>query len=380
MTHRQSVTLYTFLASCEGTEETIMIAVKRALSTAANYIQPLEDNRWSDLVQKHPRSSVFHTVQWLEALSRTYGYRPLVVTTSPSGSELRNGLVFCEVNSWLTGRRLVSLPFSDHCDPLVEDESETNVLLSALEDRLRNEKLRYVELRPMGGAAPAVDRCPSTYQYHLHQVDLTPELETLFHNCHKSSTQRKIRRAEREGLAYEEGRSKTQLDIFYRLLLSTRRRNQVPPQPRKWFENLIQCFGDSLKIRIAFKGAQPIAAILTLEHKDTLSYKYGCSVARFHMLGGMHLLLWRSIEEAKQKGLRSLDLGRSDCENSGLVTFKDRWGGARSTLRYFRFTAAGKGHFLPAGDWKERAAKSLFFRLPDRLLTSVGEMMYKHIG
>jgi hypothetical protein len=29
-------------------------------------------------------------------------------------------LVFCRVRSWLTGRRSISLPFSDHCEPLVE--------------------------------------------------------------------------------------------------------------------------------------------------------------------------------------------------------------------------------------------------------------------
>jgi lipid II:glycine glycyltransferase (peptidoglycan interpeptide bridge formation enzyme) len=358
-----------------------MIAVDSAIGTAASYFQPLESSRWSELVQKHPRSSVFHTVQWLEALRRTYGYEPIVVTTSPPGSELQNGLVFCKVNSWLTGRRLVSLPFSDHCDPLVDNEDETDMVLSALERRLRKEQLLYVEFRPVRAIAAGVDRFQSTYQYHLHQLDLTPDLGTLFRNCHKNSTQRKIRRAQKEGLVYEEGRSKTHLDIFYDLLLLTRRRHQVPPPPRKWFENLIHCFGESLTIRVALKGKQPIASILTMRHKDTLLYKYGCSVAHFHELGGVHLLLWRSIAEAKQQGLRWIDLGRSDFENTGLTTFKDRWGGARSTLLYSRFAATSKGCFVQAGhDWKKRAAQSVFFRLPDRALTSVGEMIYKHIG
>jgi CelD/BcsL family acetyltransferase involved in cellulose biosynthesis len=357
-----------------------MIAIDGAATTAANYVLPLEGSRWSELVQKHPRSSVFHSVEWLEALRRTYGYEPMVVTTSPSGGELQNGLVFCEVNSWLTGRRLVSVPFSDHCDPLVDGVDETDALLSALEGRLRREHLLYVELRPVHSIT-SIERFKSTYHYHLHRLDLTPDLATLFRNCHKSSTQRKIRRAEREGLAYEEGRSKTHLDAFYRLLLLTRRRHQVPPQPRKWFENLIHCFGESLKIRIALKGGQPIASILTVRHKDTLFYKYGCSDANCHELGGVHLLLWRSIAEAKQQGLRSVDLGRSDCENIGLTTFKDRWGGTRSTLCYSRFTVTGEGCFVAAGhDWKKRVAKSVFFRLPDRVLTSVGEMIYKHIG
>jgi lipid II:glycine glycyltransferase (peptidoglycan interpeptide bridge formation enzyme) len=358
-----------------------MIATDPETASAVNCIQPLEYPQWSEFVKRHPRSSVFHTVGWLEALRRTYGYEPIVITTSPTGRELKNGLVLCQVNSWLTGRRLVSLPFADHCEPLVSDADELTVVLSALEERLVREQLLYIELRPMTAFAPIVDRCHSTYKHYFHQIDLTPSLGKLFVNCHKSSIQRKIRRAERERLAYDEGRSKTHLDIFCQLLLLTRRRHQAPPQPRKWFDNLIDCFGESLKIRVALKGQQPIAAILTIQHKDTLVYKYGCSAARFHELGGMHLLLWRSIEEAKRQGLRLIDLGRSDCENIGLTTFKDRWGSTRSTLVYSRLSIGNKGRFVPAGyDWKERTAKRVFSQLPDRMLTSVGEMIYKHLG
>jgi CelD/BcsL family acetyltransferase involved in cellulose biosynthesis len=357
-----------------------MIAAEHAIASIPNYIHPIDDPRWDRFVKRHPCSSIFHTVEWLEALRRTYGYEPIVITTSPAGSDLRNGVVLCRVDSWLTGHRLVSLPFSDHCDALVDEEAEADAMLSELEDRLRREKLLYVELRPMRAFTAGIDRFQSICQHYLHRLDLTPDLDILFCNCHKNSTQRKIQRAKREGLGYEEGQSKSLLDIFYRLQQMTRRRHQLPPQPRSWFQNLIDCFGDSLKIRVALKGTQPVASILTITHKKTLVYKYGCSDGHFRELGGIHLLLWRSIEEAKQQGFREMDLGRSDCENLGLATFKRRWGSARSTLHYYRFSASDQGHFLPASDWKQTIAKRVFSRLPQPVLTSVGQMMYKHIG
>ncbi len=43
-----------------------------------------------------------------------------VLTTCAPDAPLTDGVVFCEVDSWLTGRRLVSLPFSDHCEPLLQ--------------------------------------------------------------------------------------------------------------------------------------------------------------------------------------------------------------------------------------------------------------------
>ena len=94
----------------------------------AHEIDPLTDPRWDRFLQQHPRASVFHSTPWLEALRRTYGYRPVAYTTSAPHEDLENGLVFCRVESWLTGRRLVSLPFSDSCELLVDDHSEFRVL------------------------------------------------------------------------------------------------------------------------------------------------------------------------------------------------------------------------------------------------------------
>src|SRR5438034_5555456 len=95
-----------------------------------------------------------------------------------------------------------------------------------------------------------------------------------------------------------------------------------------------------MKLRIASKAGQPIASIVTLSFRDVLVYKYGCSDERFHNLGGMHLLLWKAIQEGKSNGAREFDLGRSDRDNPGLITFKDRWGATRSQLTYWRYPAA----------------------------------------
>lgn len=354
-----------------------LTAARLVVSDRVNCVYPLEDSRWSTLVQNHPQSSIFHTSGWLDALYRTYGYEPIAATTSSTGTPLENAVVCCRVNSWLTGRRLVSLPFSDHCAPLVDDETEKNEMLVALAKEVHEQNLLYLEVRPVGGFEER--GFESSMQHYLHQIDLAPTLDELFRNCHPSSTQRKIKRAFREKLGYVEGNSKSDLDTFYRLLLLTRRRQQLPPQPKKWFENLVDCLSESLKIRVALKETRPIASIMTFRHKDTLVYKYGCSDAQYNNLGGMHFLLWRTIEDGKTQGLRTIDLGRSDITASGLVTFKDRWGSIRSNLPYFRFATARKGQFA-RDDWKQRLAKRVFSKLPTQLLPPVGSILYRHIG
>src|SRR5580700_8950379 len=92
-------------------------------------IDPTRDERWERLLAAHPRASIFHTRGWLEALRQTYGYYPVAFTTSAPGLPLTNALVFCQISNWLKGRRLVSLPFSDHCAPLVGNQEELDCLL-----------------------------------------------------------------------------------------------------------------------------------------------------------------------------------------------------------------------------------------------------------
>ena len=341
-------------------------------------IDPLADARWKEFLQRHARASVFHTPGWLEALQRTYGYRPVVFTTSPPAAELTNGIVFCRIQSWLTGRRLVSLPFSDHCEPLVNTPEDFRVLSKFLKEEQQRQRWKYIEVRPLSNFAEGSALFGAAGTFYFHKLDLRPGPEALFRNFHKNCVRRKIRRAERESLTYEEGRSEALLRRFYGLMVGTRRRHRLPPQPLEWFRNLVDCLGESLKIRVASKEGRAVAGILTLSYKKTLVYKYGCSDSRAHKLGGMHFLFWKAIQDAKGKGVEEFDYGRSDLDNAGLVNFKDRWGASRSTLTYLRYPS-DSAQTLRNGR-QEQIAKWIFAGLPDALLTKAGRLLYKHIG
>ena len=349
----------------------------------AHCIQPLRDPRWDAFLQDHPRASVFHSSAWLSALSKTYGYQPVAFTTTPAGQALRNAMVFCRVESWLTGRRLVSLPFSDHCEPLVDAEGDLEVLTAALEEESEREQWRYIELRPLERFKMVTPLHHTAVPYTFHQLDLTADLDTLFRNFHKSSTQRKIRRAEREGLAYSEGATEHLLDQFYELFTVTRKRHRLPPPPRQWFACLMDCFGDALKIRVASHRGQPVAAMITIRHKETLVYKYGCSDSAFNNLGSMHLLFWKAIQDAKACGLRFFDLGRTDADQQGLITFKNRWGATQSVVNYSRYSVSEQcAHLfdLSAAKWKSKVAKCMLAHLPLGTLSTIGSVLYGHIG
>ena len=177
-------------------------------------MDPLRDPRWAAFIDGHPQASVFHTPAWLEALRRTYGYEPIAYTTTPPGIELTNGIVLCRVYSPITGRRVVSLPFSDHCEPLVEGPEELESLIHSLERDCISERWDYFEVRPRTALAAPPRGLKPAQAFYLHSMDLTPEIKDIFQRLHKDSAQRKIRRAERERLTYEEGQTETLLEKF----------------------------------------------------------------------------------------------------------------------------------------------------------------------
>ena len=348
-----------------------------SIRPTARWIDPLSDPRWPELVERHPRASTFHTRGWLEALQRAYGYEPVVLTTGTLGPQLAGGMVFCRVKSRLTGRRLVSLPFTDHCDPLVEDGDEQG-LIDALRQDQEREKWKYVELRPCHVFPGAVNGFVADVRYWLHRLDLRPNSKDLLDSFHKNHVVRKIRRSEREKLVYEEGRSNRLLKSFYKLHVRTRGRHGLPPQPIEWFRTLLVCMPEQARVRVAFKDGTPVASILTLRERDTMVYKYGASDPAFHALGVMQFLFWRTIQDAREQGCVTFDFGRSEIADEGLVAFKDRWGTTRSPLAYWR------QHAQWGGDAVERLslglARRVFSLAPDWLLIAAGKTLYRHIG
>ena len=269
------------------------------------------------------------------------------------------------MRSLLTGTRLVSLPFSDHCQPLSAPEE----LFQALPETCRREKLKYVELRPL--TPPDTSQLISSQKYYYHVLDLRPALNDILSKFHANCVRRKIRRAEKENLTADAGRSDALIEDFYALQVTTRQRLGLPPQPRQWFRNLMAEMGEKATIRIARTYGRPIAAILTLRHKRTAVYKYGCSLVSDNNRGGMQLLLWKAIEEAKLQGMEEMDLGRCDIEDTGLAEFKERWGAEKREMSYFRY---------PAQPHQASRRSTLMASLPKPILIAAGRLLYRHFA
>jgi hypothetical protein len=136
--------------------------------------------------------------------------------------------------------------------------------------------------------------------------------------------------------------------------------------------------GDKLQIRLTRKNGVPIAAIVTMQHRSRVVYKYGCSDERLHNLGGVPFLFWRLVEESKASGAERIDFGRTDLNDEGLVVFKDRLGTSKRLLTYYRYTrTANRGMATLRGS---QVVQRFFSFLPQAVSAAAGRVLYRHMG
>ena len=91
----------------------------------------------------------------------------------------------------------------------------------------------------------------------------------------------------------------------------------------------------------------------------------------------MQLVMWRAIQEAKTDGMLEFDMGRTEWSNVGLLTFKDRWGATRSSLRYHRHPVRRHPGELNTA---MRIARGMVALAPDPLFISAGSIFYRHFA
>jgi CelD/BcsL family acetyltransferase involved in cellulose biosynthesis len=337
-------------------------------------LDPLGDARWLRLADRAPQASIFHHPLWLGLVARQYRYPLAAAAVLDAGGEAVAGLPVALVASRLTGRRLVALPFSDACPPLVAQDApgDAAARLAVAVEELRRSRDMPLEVR---GAFPELGT--PVMRFHQHRIALTAGLEDV-ERGYAPQVRRNVRKARREGVEIRRRVDAAALEEFYALHLRTRRRQGVPTQPKAYVLGLgaLLDAGHGF-VSIARLAGRPVAAAVFLHAGGTLTYKYGASDPQFQRSRPNNLLFADAIAWACEQGLRELDLGRTDLGNEGLRAFKRSWGAPEEPLAhtYAGGPAPGPGPSLPA-----RLLAPVIRRGPALTGRVIGEVLYRHAG
>jgi len=335
-------------------------------------VDPLSIADWDAQIARIEGASFFHTAAWARVLEGTYGYKPLYLVSTQEGS-IRGLLPLMEVNSWVTGKRGVSLPFSDECPPI---GSGVGALVAEMRRMGEERGWKYWEVR--GGEAPEAGAEPSI-SFFEHSLQLGAE-EKIFSGL-EGSVRRAIRKAEKEGVSVEVATSLEAVRTFYELHCRTRQKHGVPPQPFEFFANFQRhVLAHNLGfVVIARHGGMPIAASVFVHFGSEAIYKYGASDEKFKHFRGANLVMWHGIQRLTRAGFHRLGFGRTSQGNEGLRRFKLGWGAEERLLSYFRFDLPGNQYVTGLDDAPGLANKAVSL-MPVSLAKVTGHFMYRHVG
>jgi len=339
-------------------------------------IDPCTDPLWQTLVLAFP-SSLFHAPEWLRVLADTYGFDIQARVLLDEDGAPQAGLPFCRVSD-LRGERILSLPFCDYLDPLVQNAEQWCALLDPL----------------LAGGAPVMFRClhnalpladarlREVKRAKWHRIDLRPDLDTLWMRL-DGAARRAIKKAERSGVEIAVGEDEAAMRAFFEMHLRVRKvKYQLVAQPYRFFQNIWRHFMAPRKgtLLLARQAGEVVAGIVFLYWKDTIFYKFNASTLDRLDYRPNDLLVWSGIQSAKAQGCQFFDFGLSDWDQAGLLQYKRKFASEEGTI-----------HFLEGGSnggaaAYVRQARALLPQLtdlftdqavPDSITEHAGDALYR---
>jgi len=291
-----------------------------AAKASAQRLSPLEIPGWDKLVRSHEDASFFHSASWAGVLHDTYGHTPHYFCTL-NDERLTAVLPMMEVNSRLTGRRGVSLPFTDECALLSDGSAPTHGVFQEAINFGRSRKWKYLECR--GTRKLAAEASSPSLSFFGHILPLSDREDRIFPRLHES-VRRGIRKAENSEVRVEISESFDSLLIYYALHCKSRNRHGLPPQSVAFFQRIFQhVLSKGMGFIVVAKYRDnPVAAAMFFHFSDKAIYKFGASDWAFQHLRGNNLVMWEAIKWCRRSGHASLSFGRTSIANQGLRRFK----------------------------------------------------------
>ena len=330
-------------------------------------INPIEYDGWDDLILKHNDCTFFHTTAWIKVLRNSYNYTPLFFVRF-DGGKIDTIIPMMEINSWLTGSRGVSLPFTDSCNVVVGNKNEISNFFKQVISYGKSKSWKYVEFRD-NDFHP--ERSIPSESYFEHYLDINEDIKAI-HKSFRSSTQRNIKKAEKNKLQIEFSFSIDALKIYFNLHRKTRKRQGIPPQPYSFF---VQIYEHILKekkgiIGLAKLNSKYIAAMVFFHFGEMAIYKFGASNFKYQHLRANNLLMWEAIKRYCMEGYHTFYFGRTDEHHDGLRQYKMGWNPRETVINYYKYNLLDE-QFEKSNPVSNNFSEYIMGRLPETLLEHI---------
>lgn len=350
-------------------------------------VDPSTDARWDDFLARQSEARLCHSSSWLDILQRTYGYLPVHLAYEVDGT-LHGVLPLVMIRSPLTGKRLVSLPFSGPAGPVGTSPEAVDALLAAAVGMTSDLRCSYLNIQstsieprePFNGFARLKPFVTSV-------IPLQAGARELWRHIPVRTVRQDINRGKRRGVSVRVADRKQDVSTFYELFVQTSRKHGMPPQPYELFDIMWDVLRPQqmLHLFLAVLNDRVINALLCFTFRDVLSVGYVGTDYRFLRYHPVKVTDWAAIEWACDRGYGLFDFLQSHVKNDGLRWYKRSFGAVERPVAYYYYpkvgtTAVFRELLIGGRTRMSKAVKAVVRRLPTAGLKILGNTVYKHMG
>lgn len=267
-----------------------------------------------------PQRNLFSSPDWQEVIFKTYGLKQYCKYIEENG-RVSSYFIYSVVNNIFEWKICVG-SYCDYLDCHVSKPEHWHVFFQAICQEFSRYRIAIRNLKDES-ARLCQDFSELSQEKH-HEIDVRDDLDVLWrHACRNFKGAYK--QALVNGLEFRRC-AKSDLPRFYQLHLRLRKnKHKIFPQPYRFFEIIWRQYMEQDKGVLfgAFdRVGRMVGAQIYLICGDTLYYKFSTSRLDALALRPNNLLIWEGIKFAKERGLRTIDLGSSDPSQEGLIWFK----------------------------------------------------------
>lgn len=332
-----------------------------------------EEARWDAFVMGCPEATFFHRAGWKTVIEDVFDHRTSFLYAERDG-RIEGVLPLARVKSRLFGDALVSLPFCVYGGVAAHSEEAATALEEEAQERARRLGVEHLELR---GRKPRHPGWPRQDLYVTFRKAILPKVEDNLAAIPRKQ-RAMVRKGIRNGLRSEIDPG---VDRFFELFADNVHRHGTPALPRRYFERLLEVFGEACEVMIVTEpGGRPVSGVMSFRFRDEILPYYAGDAPAARELAANDFKYWELMRRSCEQGFRVFDYGRSK-RGTGSFDFKKNWGFEPEPLHYeyrlYRRSAIPENN--PSNP-KYKAFIALWRKLPRGLANRLGPYIVRSLG
>ncbi len=326
---------------------------------------------WQNYADGAPTSTLFHSLNWMDAILSSYSHRPHYLLAHRDGDVVGVFPLF-EIRSLLVGTILVSVPYAVYGGAICDDQEVADKLLAEARWIARRIKAKYLDIRSMHARWPDL---PTVDRYVTFIKSLPRSVGEVLGTFPRKARAEARRGREKFQLSvrFDDAQLETVWDLYSRSM----RRLGSPNFPYRFFQALVQATPERHLVSVIYHRGCPLAGLLSLVHGHIVfPYYSGCEHEPASRMGANNYLYMTLMEKAVELGLKKFDFGRTRVDNAGSFSFKKNQGFEPTALGYqFDIPDGEAVPNLTPSNRKFHLARRIWKKLPLALTRPLGSWL-----